>query len=319
MSALPKQIQQQADELEVLERQLRGEAEPPTAQEQPVAEQPVAQDTTEQPTNVVELKQGEETWEQRFRTLQGMHQAEVPKLHAQVKELTSQLQQALTQIQQLQQPQTQQAAPVDEPLVTSKDEEAFGTDLIDVQRRVAKEVMREMVNPLKKELSERDAKIAELEKLIAKTGGDVSSMSFEQKLGQAIPDFDAINRDPKWIAWLAENDPFTNKPRKAYAEYVYGNGDISEVKHIVDLYKATLAAPDTKPNQRQTELNRQVQPTRTASSSSTPSANERFYTEVEMSRLFDKVAQLNRAQKYDEARKLEADLSEAYVQGRVRG
>jgi hypothetical protein len=319
--ALPKQVEQQMREVEEMERQLQPVAETETG-EQPTdaGTEAIAEAAPQaEASNVVELKKPEEDWQQKYRTLDGKYNAEVPRLHHQVKELSNQVQALITQLEDAKKPAAREET--HEALVTANDEEAFGKDLIDVQRRVAKEVMREYVTPLQKELQARDAKIAQLEQQMTKTGGEVTTMSFEQQLARAVPDFDAINTDPKWIAWLDEVDPFTRKPRRSYAEYVYNQGDVAEVSQLVKFYKESTGVDQqtAAQHQRQTELNRQVQPTRTASSSSVAPAGARVYTEAEMSRLWDKVRQMNVAGKYEEAKKLDTELSDALIHGRIRG
>lgn len=320
--ALPKQVEQQLREVEEIERSLTVQPEQ-TESETPVAEaQPEGDANEAQPTNVVELKQpevSEETWQQKYHTLQGKFDAEVPRLHQQNKELAAQMQVLYQQLQTLQSQPQQQTTPQEDRLVTEKDEEAFGSDLIDVQRRIAKEVMRDMVKPLQSELAARDAKIAQLEAQLNKTGGEVTNMTFEQRLARAIPDFEAINNDPKWIAWLNEIDPYTDEPRRSYAEYVYNNGDIEKLTKVVKFYKESTGQQQQQQqrSQRQTELNRQTQPTRSATTS-TPPVSDRTYTEPEWNRLWNKVNELHRKGNSAEAEQLENELSLAATQGRVR-
>jgi hypothetical protein len=316
--ALPKQVEQQLKEIEEMEKALTVEPEG-----QPETQEPVEPTVEAQPTEPVEPvaveTKVEDDWAQKYRTLKGHFDAEVPRLHQQNKELVNQLQQLQEHVRALsEKPQQQQTQ--DERLVTDKDEEAFGADLIDVQRRIAKEVMRDLVAPMKKELEARDSRIAQLETMLTKTSGDVTTLTFEQRLERAIPDFTTINTDPKWVAWLDEADPYTNLPRRNYAEYVYSQGDVEKLKQIVEFYKTASGQSNVNAErqQRQTELNRQVQPTRTASASSVPQG-QKLYTESDAARLFHKVRELNLKGKYDEASQLEAELSAAYVEGRVRG
>jgi hypothetical protein len=320
MSSLPKQVIQDQLEIEAYERQLEEDKKPPKAE--PPAEAPVAEITPQapaspevpRPDNVVEFTpESKVDWEHKYRTLQGMHDKQVRT----DKELAGQIQTLQAQIIELQKKPAD--APVVERLVTEQDEKDFGTDLLDVQRRVAKEVMREFVAPLQAELKQRDEKIQQLEQQVQKTGGDVTTMSFEQKLFAVVPDFAAINNDPKWIKWLDEPDGYTGEPRRAFAEFVYGQGDVAKVKQVVDLFKRSnnANAQQELVDQRDQELSRQVQPTRTVSSS-TPATQVKIYTEAEAKRIFEKVRQLNIAHKYDEANTLEAEVTVAYQEGRVR-
>jgi len=318
--AMPKQVEQQLKEVEELERALT--AQPEAASDEPQQSDPVAeaQPAQEQPTEpvaepVVEAKPVED-WEQKYRSLQGHFNAEVPRLHQQNKELASQLQAMQQQIADIQKPKQQ---PTDDRLVTDEDVSQYGADLIDLQRRVTREVVREFVNPLKEELAQRDAKINQLETMLGKTGGDVATLSFEQRLERAIPDFPQLNADPKWIAWLDAVDDYTGEPRRAYAEYIYNQGNVDKLKQIVGFYKKATGqqAQDQQRQQRKTELERQTQPTRTASASSVP-AGERIYTEAEFNRLWNKVRELYAKGQNDEANQLDIELTQATMQGRVR-
>lgn len=320
MSSLPKQVVQQQLELDEYERQL-------LALQQPPAEPPVTPPVAETPPpatpavpevpktdNVVELTpEPKVDWEQKYRTLQGMFDKQIRT----DKDLAGQIQALQNQILELQ--KKPESPTVPERLVTEQDEKDYGADLLDVQRRVAKEVMREFVAPLQAELKQRDVEISQLKQLVQKTGGEVTTLTFEQRLAQVVPDFTTLNNDPKWIAWLDQTDEYTGEPRRAYAEYVYGQGDVAKVKQVVDFYKRTTAAPSQQEqqDQRDLELARQVQPTRTASGSTT-APQVKYYTEAEASRLFDKVRRLNTQGKYDEANTLEAEVTVAYQEGRVR-
>lgn len=322
MAALPRQVEQDLRELEAYEASLAPTAVV-TAEDTP----PVVKPPVETPPKkvepvvapVVETKP-DSVWEQKYRTLEGKYQAEVPRLHQQNKELASQLQTLSATVETLKQPQ--QTPPQTESLVSAKDVEEYGQDLIDVQRRVAREEMA----PLRAELSKRDTVIAELRESQKKTGADVSAMTFEQRLAQSVPGFSEINVSPEWIAFLDEPDPFTGEPRRAFAEYAYNNQNVDSVKKVVDFFKSTQAPGSTTLNPaaerqaRQAELERQVTPTRTtASQPVNPAVSTRIYTEAEMVAQFNRVRVLNVGGKYDEASKLEAELSDAYIQGRVRG
>lgn len=334
MAALPKQVEQDLRDLEEYERQLKaptsGETPPvgtPPVEkaqaEPPLAPAPV--EKTAAPAPEVPLAPVKDDWEHKYQTLLGKYNAEVPRMFQQNKELGDQLRGMQQQLDTLKQAPAAAPAPAAavESLVTDKDVTEYGAELIDVQRRVAREELRGVVAPLQDELKKRDKEVADLKALLTKTGGDVAAVTFEQKLNQVVPDFPAINTDPKWIAFLDEVDPFTREPRRAFAEFAYNNGDVARIKQVVDFYKQTAGvttpAADVR-QQRQTELERQITPTRTtATTSVTPTANDRVYTEAEVTAGFNRVRQLNISGKYDEASKLEAELSEAYMTGRVRG
>lgn len=310
---IPKQVEQQMREVEEFERSLtenNTEAESGgTVASQEQAEQqqtdghPVTKDTaaSEKPA---------EDWEQKYRSLQGHFNAEVPRLHQANKELEAKLKELMSEVQA-----AKTKKPEEQSLVTDKDRDQFGDDLIDVQRRVARDAIREAIEPLIQKISERDEVISKLEAQLGKTSTDIAELTFDQRLSRDIPDFNVINNSEQWGKWLDAVDGYTGKPRRVYAEYVYSQGDTMELKRIVDVFRNDTT-PKAK-DQKRSELERQVQPGRSATSTA-QTKSERTYTSAEYDRLWREVATLYAQGQNEKANSLETELSLAAVQGRVR-
>lgn len=316
--ALPKQVEQQLKELEALEKQLAGAAEPPAPDAPSEPPEPQAEQQVEpppppepKPNDAQQPEVSEETWQQRYRSLKGMYDADVPRLHSQVKELQTAMAQLKQELESKPEPATPPAAP--KSLVTDEDVEAFGKDLIEVQRKVAREVAMEFK-------AEIDALKAENQKLMAevqRTGSQVGEVTFEQKLHHLVPDWAAINADPRWFAWLDEFDPMVRGPRRAMAQQVYNAGDAEGVAHYVKLFKDAVANPAETP--KQAELERQVQPSRSAAAQTPVSQKGKMYSTQDIEKMFMKLKDLSVAHRFDEAKKLEAEIDAAYMEGRVTG
>lgn len=312
--ALPRQVEQQLKEAEELEQRLQA----PVVDEQTdeVAANPPDTPVTPEvePTQPAEQPVHDDVWEQKYRTLQSKYDIEVPRLHGQLKDLSASLQ-AVQQM--LAEQQAVPAEPEHGKLVTDKDVESFGEDLIDLQRRVAREVASEYDAALDSLRRENQV----LREQMVQTGNQVSTMSFDQRLSADIPDFSQINADPRWFAWLDQVDPLLRAPRRVLAQQAFDAGDSSAMAHYVRLFKQSVAPqaePDSRQVNRRAELERQVTPSRNASSAPTGQQNAQTYSTSDISAGFLKVSKLNSQQKYDEAAKLEAELSAAYVEGRVR-
>lgn len=316
--ALPRQVEAQLRELEALEKQLaEGQnpapadpdpqpAEPPQdPQPQPAEPKPV--DPTPTPTEPVVA---EEKWEQKYKTLKGMYDAEVPRLHADLRELKGQVDSLRKASETKPVEPAKPAAPT--KLVTDADVEAFGQDLIEVQRKVAREVASEFRGEL-------DAMRAENEKLreqLTSTGTQVSEASFEQRLYRMVPDFEAVNADPKWIAWLNEVDPLLRAPRSSVAQQAFNGGDAEGVAHYVAMFKQSIAPVEQKADKTE-ELERQLQPNRGATSAPPTSQKGKVYTNADIEKMFRKAADLGTKGQTDAAKKLEAEIDAAFMEGRV--
>jgi hypothetical protein len=316
--ALPRQVEAQLRELEALEKQLAEgnnpapadpnpqPAEPPQdPQPQPAEPKPV--EPTPTPTEPVVA---DEKWEQKYKTLKGMYDAEVPRLHADLRDLKAQVDNLRKAAE------TKPVEPVKpaaaEKLVTDADVEAFGSDLIEVQRKVAREVAAEFRGELDAMRAEND----KLREQLTSTGTKVSEASFEQRLYRMVPDFEAVNADPKWIAWLNEVDPLLRAPRSSVAQQAFNQGDAEGVAHYVSLFKQSTK-PVEPTADKTTELELQIQPNRGAPSVPPTSQKGKVYTNADIEKMFRKATELGTRGQLDAARKLEAEIDAAYMEKRV--
>lgn len=301
MSNLPMQVQRQAEEVAELDKMFEGtpqeqsDAEPAEAVQEPVPAPP------EKP------KQDEETWQKRYQTLQGMFNAEVPRLNSQVKELQQQLQAVLAK--------SQEPAKAPEPqqkLVTEKDVEAYGGELLDV-------IKRQAVEAVQADLAKLQAENAELRKQlggVAEKQGHVDRRAYFAELAAAVPDYEALNTDQGFLAWLSEVDPVSGLNRQTFLNAAYENLDAQRTAAVFSTYKQTLAkAPISQAAQ---ELQRQVAPgtSRASSPTTQPTGADKIWSMAEIERFYVDVSK----GKYerDEATRIEAEIDAAVAAGRLR-
>ena len=332
--ALPKQVQKQLDEVEELEKQLEAqgeevEAEPEVKKkktskkakaedtevevtdDEPI-EEPVAVEATPANDSVEEVS---ESFKQKYATLRGKYDAEVPRLHQQVKELTDQMNAIRHEAE------AAKKAEAEKPkekvsYVTDADREEYGDDLIDFQRRVAKEVSQDY----EERFEQQSRVIQDLQSKISNTDNQVGEVGFTQKLNALVPGFDQLDSDERWVAWLNEIDPMTRGPRRDQAQAAFNSGDAEAVAHYVSLFRGSVEPVANGKSDRQTELEKQVTPSRSASTVASKSSNNssKIYSEKELDRGWTKIRDLNSQGKYDDAEKLEAELTVAYMEGRVK-
>ena len=316
--ALPKQVEAQLRELEALEKQLTeannpAPAEPtPTPAEppqdpQPAPTEPKPVEPTPTPTEPVVA---EETWQQKYKTLKGMYDAEVPRLHADLRDLKAQVDNLRKAAET--KPVEPAKPATTEKLVTDADVEAFGSDLIEVQRKVAREVAAEF----RGELEAMRAENEKLREQLTTTGTQVSEASFEQRLYRMVPDFEVVNADPKWIAWLNEVDPLLRAPRASVAQQAFNRGDAEGVAHYVSLFKQSIKPVEPAADKTE-ELERQIQPNRSATSAPPASQKGKIYTNADIEKMFRKATDLGVKGRLEEARKLEAEIDAAFMEGPV--
>lgn len=324
MSTLPSQVAREAEEAERIVQNLSApppnqtESSPPAAEDASVTAQPQATpQASEQP------RPDDGGWEQRYKTLQGMFQAETTRRDARARELEANLQQALSRISELEQATRKpaQSEPA-QPLVTDKDVEAFGGDLIDLVKRQAQEVIQAAARDMEGRIAAKDVEIARLrEQLggVAEQTKVVTQHTFLADLAKLVPDWETVNIDQGFLDWLAQTDPLTGLQRQSYLEDAYGKLDVKRTAEIFNAYKGTKGTAP-RPASPPSELQRQVQP---ASSQATPATSgadngTKIWSVNEIDQFYRDVARGAYTGKDTEKQRLNAEIDLAISQGRLR-
>jgi len=329
--ALPKAVQQQLEEADRIVENINGvqtgegssETNPANTQSDPNADQNLQQDpppNDPQPVNTVsqenqQTEVPEEKWSHKYHTLKGMYDAEVPRLHSQVREMQTQIQQLIADKAQVEARVAE--TPKANSLITDEDKEAFGPDLIDLIERATDSkvaTLRDREAELLAKISKLEGQLGNVEERQVVSDKD----RFLAALTQQVPDWEALNVNQGFLAWLQDVDPVYGIPKHVALTNAYENGDVARVANIFKTYKQTVtpaAQPQARSNQN--ELQRQVAPTRTRSTSQ-PGDNqdkpmysngdiEKFYSDWRRGYYTD-----------EEAAQMEKQIHAAIAEGRVR-
>ena len=340
--ALPEQIRKQSEAVQELYKQLDEDnkgTEQPQADADATSEpaQPSADNTdteivaqsdgsTEQKPSDAKAEDdpNSETYVQKWKTLQGMYNAEVPRLHHQNKEMQQRVQQmeqllASLSAQPAQQQQTQSQA---EKFVTEKDVEEYGESL-DVMRKVTRE-----------ELGTVAQRIAQLEGVIRQLQTNVvpqvqavahqQQMSSEQKfwsdLSSTVSNWKDVNDSPAFQNWLLEADPLTGITRQTYLEDAQRSLDAGRVANFFRTWlEITGQAVVAQPNRSapSSELERQVTPGRSKSTGAPSSNTAKMYAPGDIAKFFNDVKQGKYKGKEAERDRIERDIFAAQREGRI--
>lgn len=332
---LPAQIQAQLDAAEALQAQLTqppAEApsdEPPAANDAEPPKEPRSETPTESaPASAAEPKNDDAfaQLEQRYKSLQGMWQSSVARLNKaeqQNAELSEQLQQAIAKLESVAAP----AKPGESAtsLVTDKDAEAFGTDLIDLARRVAKEQFGEREQQLLGQIGKLEQRLAAQDErlgTVAETQVATAQERFYAALDGSLPQWEAIQATPECQTWLQTRVPGTRYTWNQALLAAAGEQDSARALEVFDTFLAAHPKMDPRkkqapaPQSNKAELQRQVAPSKSAAATATPQG-KRVYSAREYSAEMDRVIQLGKARQYDDQTALENELNAALAEGRV--
>lgn len=302
---LPKQIQDEADRAEQIEREIEAMLNPP-AEAAPESEETDLQvpegetpPTAEAPAEPAPEAPSEETWQARYNALQGKYNAEVPRYAAQLREANQYIQQLQ---EQLNKAPAEPQADLDAEYKEAAD--LFGEDLVKFTRKMAQ--------------AEADRRIAELkqsqqqvEQRIAQSEND----RFFAQVDAAVPGWRDIDNDPAWLGWLQEYDPLLGAPRQAALEQAAATHDVNRVSHLFTAFLSTRRQPAApaapQPSRAQLE---QVTP-RSGAVPTAPTPQARIYTQADIQRLLDP-RYLNRLPR-DQQVAIERDIDQAAAEGRI--
>lgn len=318
MSALPKAIQAQLDQAEALQAQMAEPAPQEGNPEPVVTPEPqslqLVQQEPQQEAQVTQPVVPEETWEQRFKIMEGKFKAEVPRLYEQNRQLSEQLETAIKALEDAKKPET----PAQETkLVTDADVEAYGSELVDMVRRAAREEFNTLSKAFAAELDKRFGAVTEQVKRTESHVVKSETDKFWDKVYGAHADFDAINNDPRWVAFLDSPIPGTRLTRRAVSEDALSRLDPMVIIEQVKLFKESIGVGQPQPPAKaKPNLNAQVAPSSSRASAPNPGAGKRVWTSAEYAAALDhrNLHRMSR-EEYD-AQIAEAEL--ALAEGRVQ-
>lgn len=294
-------------------------------EEQPAAEQPVVeQPADEQPVveqAVVQPQPIEEDWAQKYRTLQGMFNSQVPALNKQNKELQARVQQMEQLLASVSQ---SQASPQSQPqsaqkFVTEDDVSEYG-ESIDMMRRVAKEEiiplvahMRELENALRN-MSTVVPKIEAVQHHQAMTAEE----QFWARLGNAVPNWPEVDNDPGFHQWLLEADPLTGMQRQAHLEDARRNLDVNRVAAFFNVWSSNrVVQQPTGGRPPVSELEKQVAPSKSRTTGAPTQNNAKQYSASDIAKFYEDVRKGMYKGKEAERDRIERDIFSAQREGRI--
>ena len=310
--AIPRKVKEAAEKAEALYQQVyQAEQQPEVQQPQepeqapadPPQEDPSAQQEPQatEPTVKAEPQDppAEDKWEHKFKVIEGKYKAEVPRLAAQIRELSQKVESLSAENEELK----SKPAAAAQALISPEDREKYGDDLLDVIRRAAKE-----------EIGAKDAEISTLKKqleMITSSTVKQNEVSFYDRLGQLVPDWPVINDDSNFHEWLDEYDELTGKRRQDLLSEAENSKDADRVARFFSKWKtqqessrvttqtalAAQTVPDSKPVVK-------------------PPAGKRFFSRAEIADFYARARRGEISQK--ELVAMESEIHAASIEGRVR-
>ncbi len=157
---------------------------------------------------------------------------------------TTQNQQLLGRVEELsRQAPTPAPTPAPAPvvqLITDKDREDYGDDLLGLIARAVQQAIGTRFDDIGNRLAGLEGRIGNTQQQV-KSVQEVAQQSVAEKyiarLTAEVPDWEVINEDPDFIDWLNKKDILAGKTRFAVLEDAHNRAETETVVHIFRLYK----------------------------------------------------------------------------------
>jgi hypothetical protein len=334
---IPDQVRKQSEEVQRIYASLEGEVEKEADKEEKGAsgDSDTTNDTQDSTTDgkldspsgtSSEEKKSEddETALQKYRTLQGMYNAEVPRLRQQNKELSDKIQH-MEQLLSTMSPTKEAPKGESEARLISEKELADYGDSIEVMRKVS----REEYSPVAKKIAEMEATITRLQgnvvpqvQNLVKTQVANTEQQFWSQLSQSVPSWEKVNNDPAFHEWLLKPDPLSGISRQTILEDAQRSYNVGRVASFFTTWMGSTGdiGGNKQPQDKgSSELQKQVSPGRSrGSTTATPTGDtDKTYSPADIASFFDAVKRGKYVGKEKERDRIERDIFAAQREGRI--
>lgn len=309
-----------------------GQAPAQEAAAQPVAEEAPApapepakaapaEPAQPQPEAKPDAKPAEVNWEHRYLSMEGRYkqaEARLTAMAARIGQLETELTAALAARNE------PASAPAPEKLLTDSEVQEYGEEFLGVVGKRAKEIISPEVAELRKTVEKLQAQLAQTTEVSAE---QARSKMFAE-LDAGVPDWQQININPSFMAWLQLPDTYSGAIRHTLLKAAFERNDSPRVLAFFKGFLAEEAAVDpaqaaaqepAAPAPEKVPLADLAAPGRAKSPAATPAPVEKpIIQRAQIAKFYSDVANGKYRGKTEEKDRLEKMIFEAERDGRIR-
>jgi hypothetical protein len=328
--ALPEQLRKQTEAITKLYAEMHADEQPPADQQEgagaPEATSAEANGASKTAPEAASNEQGrpattaDDTAEQRYRTLQGMYNADTARLRGEKQELTARVEQLEKLLSSLSS-QSAQAAPAQSKLITDKDIEEYG-DSIEVMRRVTKEetsYYQQKIADLENTMRNLQVSVVPRVEQVAQRQAQSVEQAFWADLSAVVPNWRDINQSKDFHSWLLEVDPLTGVTRQSHLENAQRSLDARRVAAFFSAWQGNTghSIAQEPRDAAKSQLEKQVAPGRSRNAAAPVGDKPKTYSPSEISKFFDDVRKGVYKGRETERDRIERDIFSAQRENRI--
>lgn len=197
--------------------------------------------------------------------------------------------------------------------VTAEDIEIIGPEAVDVVKKATKTATERAVNPLIKELERLKAKELQRERAAIDDKVKTNYNYFLKDLGNRVPDYAVLDKDPKFKKYMEEFDSSTGEKR---VDIFRRAEDYLDAPRIAEFF---LDYKDSIPKSKRSVLEENITPDQSGGSvGSVNNSDKTTFTLQEVDKFFSDYSKGVYRNKEKEASQIEARITKAYMNGNIR-
>jgi hypothetical protein len=346
---LPKQVQEAGDRADQALQQHNAAADaapdqpiPGTEAPAPTPSDPPAATPPAEPAPTPAPAPDRTDWKAKYHTLQGMYNADVPRLQKDLKAATDRVDSLVEEVADLKTrlvtAAPAPAAPAPEPEVVSAPA-ALVTALGQEGADALIAAITHQVSGIRSDVDKGIATVKESADNASKTADQLAQerandrrTAFMAALTERVPDWPTIDNDERWHAYLMEKSREARRPRQELIAEAYRDGDLDAVAGFFEAFKekvgitapavdptptpAPAADPTPAPDPARAALERQQVPAPSGRSATPASDPKNIWTQAEIRKFYSEVTK--GVYPRDRAVQIERDIESAQREGRIR-
>lgn len=322
MQKLPQQVQDAKDRSDRALELIHSAANPPPQDPQP---EPAAPDTSPPADPAAPpappIEEGKrEDWKAKYLTLQGMFNAEVPRLNTELRQATARITELTNEVAALKAAKPEPApAPEPSTVLPQVVIDAIGPDaaaalqsIVDERiGKVSADVARQ-IDPIR----EQNATIAQTAEQQQAAREHEARGRFMGSLLERVPDWQAIDARDDWRAYLAERDPIARQTRQELLTGAAQDFDLDAVVAIFEAFKAKAGLNKPEPAPEPVKPTAHLEVPSPSGRAAPGAGDKKIYTRKEIAEFYTDVSKGRYTR--EKATQIEADIVAAQREGRVR-
>jgi len=255
-----------------------------------------------------------QSWKQRFASYKGSTDRTISNLRKENQSLIGQISEARKEI-------SRQHAIVAElqnrdkdvfgEVITPEDVETIGVEAVDIVKKTTKRATEAAVGPLLEEIKQMKAKELEAAKKAHESKRVAEYGKFTSRLGELVPDYQAVNLDPGFEIFMMNTDPNTGEKRIDAFRRAEDYLDHERVADFFNDYKASI------PRSKKEMLEDKITVEGSASGSAPAQSKKETFSIKDVDKFFNDITKGVYKGRMKEADEIEARITRAYIEGRI--